>query len=230
VSSINTLLEAIRKRDKSAVYAILDMEPELANQSAEGGASPVMTAIYHGAGSALAMLVARGARLDLHASSALGNDDRVQLLLARDPAAVNAHSADGWTPLHLATFFGYPRTAELLIERGADVHALSCNALVNTPLHAALAGRGGKPVLEMLFAHGADPNARAAHGITPLHLAAARGDRHLVELLLLHGADGDARTDRGLTPGELAASQGNAVVAERLALSGSAVELVPAGI
>ena len=38
---------------------------------------------------------------------AAGEMERVERLLASDPAAVNTFSADGWTPLHLAAFFGH---------------------------------------------------------------------------------------------------------------------------
>ena len=52
---------------------------------------------------------------------------------------MNAFSDDGWTPLHLAAFFGHPKIAELLLAHAADVAARSRNANGNTPLHAALA-------------------------------------------------------------------------------------------
>jgi uncharacterized protein len=230
VATIQRLLHAIRERDKAAVHMILSIEPELVHVAAEDGATPVMTAIYHGAGSALAMLVARGAELDIHAAAAVGNLGRVRELLAGDPDAIGSFSYDGWTPLHLAAFFGHTPTVEELLTQGADVHARSRNALANTPLHTAIAGRSGLPALDLLFAHGANPNALAAGGLTPLHLAAARGDSSLVEALLLQGASRGAQMENFSTPAELAARQGHTALAARLAAPSAAEDPITAGV
>lgn len=46
----------------------------------------------------------------------------------------------GWTPLHLASYFGHFDVAELLLEHGAYVDSLNCEG--DTPLHkAAYTGR-----------------------------------------------------------------------------------------
>lgn len=46
----------------------------------------------------------------------------------------------GWTPLHLATYFGHKDVMELLLSRGADINAL--NEMGDTSLHkAAFIGR-----------------------------------------------------------------------------------------
>jgi uncharacterized protein len=218
VASTHDLLEAIRKRDGAAVRSLLDAEPELVHATAEDGTSPVMTAIYHGAGSALAMLVARGAVLDLHAAAAVGDVSRIRKLLENGAASIGSVAADGWTALHLAAFFGRTDAVEELLTRGADVHARSRNGFSNTPLHAAIAGSGGIAILEMLLAHDADANAGATEGITPLHLALTRGDPALVDALLVRGEESNARNDDVSTPAELAARRGHADLAARLSL------------
>ena len=68
---------------------------------------------------------------------------------------LNAFAYDGWTPLHLAAFFGHLDAARALIDAGADIDAFSRNGLTNTPLHAATAGRHGDVAL-LLVEHGAD--------------------------------------------------------------------------
>src|SRR5690606_36679187 len=68
------------------------------------------------------------------------------------------------TALHKA---GY-KTAQILIDRGADIHATDVDG--NTPLHTA-ASRTEPEVVSMLIEAGADPNARNKRGQTPLHLA-----------------------------------------------------------
>lgn len=46
----------------------------------------------------------------------------------------------GWTPLHLATYFGHRSVMELLLKRNTDINAINDNG--DTPLHkAAFIGR-----------------------------------------------------------------------------------------
>lgn len=46
----------------------------------------------------------------------------------------------GWTPLHLATYFGHKDVMEILLSRGADINAI--NEVGDTCLHkAAFIGR-----------------------------------------------------------------------------------------
>ena len=130
----------------------------------------------------------------------------------RRAPAVNAYSDDGWTPLHLAAFFGHPKIAELLLAHGADVTARSRNANGNTPLHAALAANQ-KMVAGLLIGGGADVNAADADGWRPLHLAAANNNLEAMKALIAQGADVAAANGEGLTP--LALAQENATTARR---------------
>ena len=59
-------------------------------------------------------------------------------------------------------------------------------------------------VARLLLAGGADTEATADHGFTPLQSAAANGSAELVELLLAHGARPDARNENGQTAIDLA--------------------------
>jgi len=62
---------------------------------------------------------------------------------------------------------------------------------------------------------GADANARAAGGHTPLPIAAFHDDVTLVNALRAHGAAADARDDDGKTPLAIAEEQGQTHVARR---------------
>jgi ankyrin repeat protein len=155
------------------------------------------------------LLVARGATLSLFEACAAGEVERVERLLhesasgAVGATAINDYSADGWTPLHLAAFFGHARIAELLIAHHADVLARSRGANGNTPLHAALAGNHTF-VAGLLIGHGADVNAADAQGWRPLHLAAANNNMDAITQLIAQGADVHAPNGEAKTPLSLA--------------------------
>ncbi len=144
-----------------------------------------------------------------------GDDGRVHELLQRDPGAVNEPRDDGWTPLHLAAFYGRAGVAELLLTHRADANAVSTNAMVNRPLHAAVAGRH-REIVELLLRHGADPNARQHGGWTPLQGAAQHGDAAIIRALVAHGADPAARSDDGRNASDLALAGGHGEVVELL--------------
>lgn len=76
---------------------------------------------------------------------------------------------EGITPLHWAAINGHVACCRLLLEFGADVHAVG-GALRASPLHWC-ARNGHTQVLSLLLAHGADPLARDGQGFHCLHLA-----------------------------------------------------------
>jgi ankyrin repeat protein len=172
---------------------------------------------YHGRDEILQALIAAGPALDVFEAATLDRADDLASILDRDPALARVHSADGFTPLHLAAFYAAPAALALLLDRGADVRARTTNFLDNMPLHAAAAGAAPLPMCRILLDRGADVNARQHGGNSPLHTAGFRGERELVDLMLSHGADASARNDEGRTAGEVAASQGHGALATLLA-------------
>lgn len=65
-----------------------------------------------------------------------------------------------------------------------------------TPLHRA-SYSNNVPLVKLLLAHGADPNAVTEFGWTPVHSACQWTNAECVAVLLQHGADVNARTDGG---------------------------------
>jgi len=95
----------------------------------------------------------------------------LQLLLDRG-AAIDAKTADGWTALHSATYWGQAEVMTKLICRGADVNSRTTGS--QTPLHlAASAPNGGnRKALEILLLNEfVDINAVNRAGDTPWMIA-----------------------------------------------------------
>jgi ankyrin repeat protein len=128
----------------------------------------------------------------------------VTKLLALDPDLLNSYSHDGWTPLHLAVFFGHIDLVRFLLEAGADIDALSKNGQDITPLHSALANPHHARVGLLLIDKGADIALAQSEGYTPLHYAAANGSDDVVIRLLAMNAIRSAKTKEGKTPLDLA--------------------------
>jgi uncharacterized protein len=178
--------------------------------------TPLLAAVYRNDRTTVDQLLAGGPPPTLCEAAALGDAARVRALARAEPAALAVRSPDGWPALHLAAFFGHGDAVDALVQARADVRAVSANHEGNTALHAALAGRRDLRVVTRLLASGADVNARAAGGYTPLHIAAFHDDVPIVNTLLAHGAAAEARDDGGRTPLMIAEAQGQAHVARRL--------------
>lgn len=115
-----------------------------------------------------------------------------------------------------ACFHGHWRLCLLLLENGAQVNDQAKDTL-ETPLHAALSHTDRvvyDRVVEVLLAHGADPNLATAPGVetgafmrdcrtkgeTTLHRAAAFGEEGTIAMLLQAGARRDSKDAYGDTP------------------------------
>jgi ankyrin repeat protein len=208
--------DAIRAGDAARVREMIAADPALLKAKDENGMPAFTVARYSRQNEIAQALLDRGAELDIHAAAMAGLVDRIVTLLAEDRTRVSSYSHDGWTPLHLAAFFGHVSSAEALLAHGADVHARSRNSMGNTALHAAAAGRN-VDVVAVLLAHGADVNARQNGGWTALHSAAQNGDVAIAKLLLAHGAERDCRADNQQTALDLAMTKGRQEMSDLLA-------------
>jgi ankyrin repeat protein len=180
---------------------MVSADPTLIDARSRTGESAILTAVYHRQKEIVNLLVARGAPLTLFEACAAGEVERAERLA--EASTINTYSADGWTPLHLAAFFGHAKIVELLLARDADVTARSRNPNGNTPLHAALVGNF-KLVAGLLIGREADVNAADAAGWRPLHLAAANNNMDAIKALIAQGADVTADNGEGRTPLSLA--------------------------
>lgn len=209
------LIAAVQAGDDTLVADLVSADPSLANARDASGVSVILLSRYRSDRAVTDALLAADPDLDVFEAAALGYADRLTEHLEVDLGAAQALSADGFTALHLAAFFGKAETARRLLDVGADVDAVSQNAMRVHPLHSAAAGRHHE-VCRVLLTAGADVNAVQRDGYAPIHAAAQHGDDELVELFLSAGADPAARIADGSTPADLAEAAGHPDVAKRL--------------
>jgi ankyrin repeat protein len=186
---LEELLEACRRNDLARVQSLVTADPTLLIRQATTGETPLLAALYHRSKETVSWLAGQEWPLNVYESAAANRTDRLRDLLAADPAAADTYSIDGWTPLHLAAFFGSAEAADLLLSHGADHRRIARNTVANTPLHAALAAKQ-LALVERLLNAGADPEL-ACEGYTPLAIAEAAGFEDgavLVRAALTRGA------------------------------------------
>jgi ankyrin repeat protein len=183
-----SVFEAIAAGDEDALRDELDRDPESASARNGEGLSPVLFALYNGHADLVGRILDANPALDVFDAAAVGRTHGLEALLDDEPGLATAWSADGFTALHLAAYFGQEDAAKILLERGAEPNVVARNAtIVVTPLHSAAAG-AHSPIVKLLLAAGADPNAHQPGGFTALDAAQQNGDDESAEALLAAGA------------------------------------------
>ena len=178
----------------------MEADPSLARARDAGGLSAVLTALYHRQDAALEALLAAGPELDVLDAAATGRLDVLRAHVEGDPDALSARSPEGFTPLHLAAFFGGGAAVRLLLAAGAPADADQENPARVRPLHSAVAARDHDAARALLEA-GADPDCVQQGGYTPLLAAAHHDDAEMAELLLAPRRRPHARGRRRPRPG-----------------------------
>jgi uncharacterized protein len=215
MADVKAFQESVKKGDLAAVRAALAGNPELLEATNETGQSAFVLSKYYRQDAVAEYLLSLHPKLDIFGLSIAGRTAEAMEEIDRNPALLASHSADGWTPLHLAAFFGHAELANALLDRNAPVDIRSSNAMKNTPLHAATAGEQ-LALVELLLKRGANPNATQEGGWTALHGAAQAGQREMVETLLANGADVNLRADNQQTALDMALIKGHQEVASIL--------------
>jgi len=215
MTTTDDFFAAIDAGQGDRVRSNLDADASLASARDGEGVSAVMHALYHRQRDVAEMVAGRLPALDVFEAAGLGRVDEVASIVAGDPSLAGAWSADGFTALHFAAFFGGGGVAAALIAAGADPNLRSRNELEVMPIHSAVAS-GHRDVVVVLLEAGADPNVRQRHGWTPLQGAAQNGDAELVDRLFAAGADPTAVNDGGTSAADLARRAGHADLADRI--------------
>ena len=127
------------------------------------------------------------------------------------------------SPLHLAAYWGLSHISQVLIERGADIHAT--DAWGRTPLFCASLNGHWKTIL-VLADKGANVNLRDMSAATALHAAVMNNHVAVALLLLKSGVDPNAQDKNGSSPMCNAASNGSVAMMEVLLVKGASIEKV----
>lgn len=119
----------------------------------------------------------------MHAILAEDADPSIVKLLLAHGADVNAvDRGQKWTPLHFAVRDGNEKIVEQLLDAGASVDAT--NVFGNTPLWEHIKSPKRDPrIIQILTAHGANPNKKNNHGVSPIDLALRMGRDDLASVL-----------------------------------------------
>ncbi len=223
MADVKTFHEHVKSGDLDSVRADLAADPALLNATNEAGQGAFLLAKYYRQAKVADYLLSQKPRLDVFTLCVAGHASDALAEIEKSPDLLEAHSTDGWTPLHLAAFFGWAELANVLIERGAKVDSRSTNSMKNTPLHAAAAG-GHVLLVDLLLKRGAKPNATQEGGWTALHAAAQSGNRAMAETLIANGADVNQRADNNQSPLDMALLKGHQDVVEFLEQLGAKLQ------
>jgi ankyrin repeat protein len=167
--------DAARKGDSKKVQALLQADPKLVNEKDNMGDTPLHVAALHGQLEVVQVLLAAGADVNAKNNYAPFIPD------------------DLWPYLSPSN---HPDPVALL-----SVHALDQRDQQNgyTPLDLATFSARYKPVVELLVAKGANVNAQASSGASPLFWAILRDQKDEVKFLIDHGANVNAADAYGDT-------------------------------
>lgn len=206
------LIELIQQGQPEAAFALLEQNPELADEVGADGVSAAMLALYHGQKDLAEEIASRKSSLNIFEAAAFGRV--VELEKGLTDSNKESYSPDGFQPLHLAAFFGRQEAMKVLLGSRVGLDTLSNNGLGVAPLHSALAN-GHESIARELVYEGADVNLASKSEWTPLHYAAHLGNRPLALFLKEHGAV-PVPGPNGKTPRDMAEDKGLSELAEVL--------------
>ena len=174
-----------------------------------------------------------------------GNLAKVNELIDRDPALLNAKNKTGATGILFALYNDHPAVAELIAQRKHDLNVFEAASLGKLARLEALTKQnpglvrtfseegftalqlaaylGQRETVDSLLKAGAEVNAVAKNptGYTALSGAVSRGHRDIAETLLAKGADPNHRYEGGFTPLMEAAASGNLEITRLLLAHGA---------
>jgi ankyrin repeat protein len=206
-----TFFQEASRGDQLRARSALETNGQLAASRNEAGVSVIAATADAGRLDFAKEIARRRTDLDLFEAACIGDGRRVRALVSADPAAIDRHAPDGFTAVGIAARFGHVELLQRLIQAGADVEAISANALKARPLHVASAhvnSERASAVARPLLVAGADPNSQRRGGHTALHESVYRPNLALARLLLAYGASPHVSNDDGDSALQIACAAG----------------------
>jgi len=198
------LFDKVYVNDMEGVKKLLAAGADINEESEVGGAgtvTPLFIASSYYEDMAK-LLISKGAEVNTRTSkgqtplmAACYLSEEVARLLIEKGADVTAKSNDGtgtFTYCFMGIMGGKTSTglAELMLSKGANVDDAAPSGEIAGYTCLMMASRNGKPELvKFLVKNGANVNAKAKDGSTPLGLATKENDAEMVELLKSLGAE-----------------------------------------
>lgn len=217
MKNIDQIVSFIQTEDIDSLKKALSINPNLANSKTDKGISLLTYAVYCRNIEATELIKQNKSSFDIYEHIIIGDFMQTKDYFETNKASINQFSADGFTPLGLACFFGQTEIVEFLIENGADVNIASNNDFKVSPLHSACA-ISNLEIAALILKNDANVNAKQQGDATSLHSAAHNGQLELVKLLIKYGADIHAKMKDGQTALSMAEDKSFKEVAEYLKL------------
>jgi ankyrin repeat protein len=135
-------------------------------------------------------LLALEAKYTISVAAAVGDQERIEQLLQKDPGQARRLDSVGESPLSYASAGGYLHIVRLLLEYGADPNSAENGAPDGLALYLACAGNHLE-VARLLLEHGANPNAGldgCMHCVNITRVYHGEQAKPLEQLMRRHGA------------------------------------------
>lgn len=181
MSSSSDFIRAIAAGTKGVVRLHVARSPSIINATDSAGNSALHVAICRQRYGIASFLSKQGAKMSLQSAAALGDVETVLKELQRDPLQVTQRTADGWTAVHLACYYGHPEVLGVLLAFGASPHAKGPHGYCS-PLHTAVVG-GCESVVQLLLNQGGSLSERDAAGFNAIEIALLTGHEQICRRL-----------------------------------------------